>query len=153
MEKEAYPFGVRLMDFTHWVNGGKYPAALFTDHKNLLALFDDRARPMTCSQPNRDRRKRWGLALRGMQYEIFHINGEDNYLADLGSRWGNQFAVEINNNDQGKLCRKATNPKVMMKRLLCTLSTTPQKAVLLTKPPNVEEEAVGADLNLKSGLY
>ena len=78
VEKEAYPLGVRLMDFTHWVNGGKYPAALFTDHKNLLALFDDRARPMICSQPNRDRLKRWGLALRGMRYEIFHINGEEN---------------------------------------------------------------------------
>ena len=24
VEKEAYPFGVRLMEFAHWVNGGKY---------------------------------------------------------------------------------------------------------------------------------
>ena len=76
------------MEFVHWVNGGKYPAAPFTDHKNLLTLFDDKARPISCTKPNRERLTRWGIALLSMRYEIFHIAGEHNYLADIGSRWG-----------------------------------------------------------------
>ena len=127
VEKEAYPFGVRLMDFEHWVNGGRYPAALFTDHRNLLALFDDRARPGTCSQPNRDRLHRWGLALRSMRYEIFHISGEKNYLADLGSRWGSRFTVSSQNKKNGV----TTNPTVMVKRLFSALTPRSQKAILV----------------------
>ena len=74
-------------EFSYWVNGGRYPAALFTDHRNLLALFDDKARPLSCTRTNRDRLTRWGIAMMSLRYEIFHIDGESNYLADLGSRW------------------------------------------------------------------
>ena len=35
---------------------------------------------------------RWGLRLLQVYYTIHHIDGVYNYLADLGSRWGNQFA-------------------------------------------------------------
>ena len=66
---------------------------IFTDHKNLLAFFSDKARPPGLTKPNRDRLTRWGLRLRGMRYEIYHIDGVDNRLADLGSRWGNRFAA------------------------------------------------------------
>ena len=68
------------MEFEHWVNGGQYPAALFTDHRNLLALFDDRARPISCTGPNRSRLTRWGLSLLGLRYEIYHSSGEENQI-------------------------------------------------------------------------
>ena len=45
VSKEAFAFGEKLFDYQHWVNGDKYDSALFTDHKNLLALFDNQARP------------------------------------------------------------------------------------------------------------
>ena len=83
-----------MLDHLHWINGGRRPTILFTDHKNLLALFSDRARPLACTKPNRDRLTRWGLGLMGVRYVIRHIDGEENRLADLGSRWGNQFAGE-----------------------------------------------------------
>ena len=35
---------------------------------------------------------RWGLQLLEVYYTIHHVDGASNYLADLGSRWGNQFA-------------------------------------------------------------
>ena len=47
---------------------------------------------MSCSQANRDKMTRWGLDLLRVYYTIHHIDGKFNYLADLGSRWGNRFA-------------------------------------------------------------
>ena len=37
--------GVKSLDYSHWLNGGRLPCKLFTDHRNLLALFADEARP------------------------------------------------------------------------------------------------------------
>ena len=34
----------KLFEYKHWVNGGRYETDLFTDHKNLLALFEKFAR-------------------------------------------------------------------------------------------------------------
>ena len=48
VEKEAFVFGVKAFDYAHWINGGQHEAVFFTDHKNLLALFDDSARALTC---------------------------------------------------------------------------------------------------------
>ena len=92
VDKEGFCFGVKLRDYSHWIKGSKHPAALFTDHRNLLAFFADEVRPASCTKPNRERLTRWGLQLAGLNYEIFHISGAENRLADLGSRWGNKFA-------------------------------------------------------------
>ena len=92
VSKESFAFGEKLFDYKHWINGGKFKSDLFTDHKNLLALFDDKARPETCNKSNRKRMDRWAEQLRTMRYRIHHIDGDENRLADLGSRWGNRFA-------------------------------------------------------------
>ena len=92
VSKEAFSFGEKLFEYKHWVNGGRYETDLFTDHKNLLALFDNEARPATCNKSNRKRMDRWAERLLTMRYRIHHIDGEENRLADLGSRWGNRFA-------------------------------------------------------------
>ena len=92
VSKEAFVFGEKLFDYKHWVNGGKFDTDLFTDHKNLLALFDNEARPETCNKSNRKRMDRWSERLLTMRYRIHHIDGAENRLADLGSRWGNRFA-------------------------------------------------------------
>ena len=41
VDKEGFCFGVKLRDYSHWIKGSKHPAALFTDHRNLLAFFAD----------------------------------------------------------------------------------------------------------------
>ena len=91
VDKESYPFGEVLVSLSHWINGGHHPAAFFTDHKNLLAIFCPDAREDNCSKPNQQRRERWALNMRALWYQIFHIDGEENRLADLGTRWGNRF--------------------------------------------------------------
>ena len=61
VDKEAYSYGELLVELSHWINGGKYPAAIFTDHKNLIAIFDCNAREDGCSKPTQQRRERWVL--------------------------------------------------------------------------------------------
>ena len=64
VDKEGYVFGEKLHNWAHWINGGHHKSALFTDHLNLLAFFDDDVRPAQCTKPNRQRLTRWGLNLR-----------------------------------------------------------------------------------------
>ena len=131
VDKEGFCFGVKLMDYAHWINGGRHPAALFTDHKNLLAFFSESARPATCTKPNRERLTRWGLRLRGLRYEIHHIDGDENRLADLGTRWGNRFA-EKKSTEEGL----SGGPKPLMLR------------ALRTKPPPVSDELHFPDIDI-----
>ena len=92
VSKEAFVFGEKVFDYRHWINGGRLESAFFTDHKNLLAIFDPEARPPTFTKSNHKRFDRWGDRMLTLRYSIFHIDGEENLLADLGSRWGNRFA-------------------------------------------------------------
>ena len=125
VDKEGFCFGVKVRDYAHWIHGSKHSAAFFTDHRNLLAFFSDVARPTSCSKPNRDRLTRWGLQLTGLKYEILHIKGEENRLADLGSRWGNRYA-ERKKKAQGL----HGGPAPLMLK------------VLRTKPPATSEKGV-----------
>ena len=136
VDKEGFCFGVKLLDYAHWINGGRHDDALFTDHKNLLTFFSDKARTASCTKPNRERLTRWGLRLAGLRYEIFHIPGEENRLADLGSRWGNQFAAQ-----RATTTGLRGGPKPLMLR------------VLKTKHPQVDSVVRAPDLDItKTGL-
>ena len=118
VDKEGFCFGVKLQDYAHWIHGSHHPAALFTDHRNLLAFFSDEARPATCTNPNRDRLTRWGLQLAGLKYEIHHISGVENRVADLGSRrLGNRFAKSKVTSTEGTL---HGGPKPLLMRVLST---------------------------------
>ena len=85
VDKEAYVFGEKNLKYSQWINGGEECSALFTDHRNLLSFFDDEIRPAHCTKPNRQRLTRWGINLRSLRYKIFPIDGEINYIADIGS--------------------------------------------------------------------
>ena len=131
------------------MNGGRQPAALFTDHKNLIALFNDKARPLSCTKPNRARLTRWGINLMSMKYIIYHIDGEENRLADLGSRWGSRFAKTRSKNP-GVADGLTGGPKPLMNCFLRRMQE-PQpvkKAALRTKPPSVSDEINRPDLDL-----
>ena len=143
------------MEFAHWVNGGQYPAALFTDHRNLLALFDDRARPISCTGPNRSRLTRWGLSLLGLRYEIYHISGEENHLADLGSRWGNRFTPPppgISN--PAMQSGLAGGPKLLLRAAASgAKKIAPGRKVMLRTPyPKVTNETRDRDMDLAVAL-
>ena len=124
VSKEGFPLGEKVFDYKHWINGGRYPASFFTDHKNLLAIFDDEVRPDACSKSNRKRLDRWAERLMTLRYIIHHIDGDENRLADLGTRWGNRFSAE----------RKADDPPpVSLKAFLRSVIRTNESSARRTK--------------------
>ena len=152
VEKEGFLFGVVLVPYMQWVNGGVLPAAFFTDHKNLLVLFADHARPMSCTKPNRDRLTRWGLTLMGARYVIRHIDGEENRLADLGSRWGNPHSPTPAATGDATLRRLTGGPRPFLNRMVrrsAECGPAPgMKRVLRSPPPKVSDDVRFPDLDI-----
>ena len=85
-EKEAYPILVAAQKLRHMLRRSK-GFYLFTDHRNLVYLFDPKSRKNLMKSAD-DRVSRWTFILMGYNYQVEHIPGEDNVVADLLSRWG-----------------------------------------------------------------
>ena len=84
----------------------------------------------------------------GLRYEIHHISGEENHLADLGSRWGNPSATRVSPTAAGL----TGGPRPLMLRLLQREGVAPRKCVIKTPKPKTTKEVKGRDLDLASGL-
>ena len=56
---------------------------LYTDHNNLIFLFDPLSVVADMSQTTLRKVLRWAVRLSLYQYTCFHITGEDNVWADL----------------------------------------------------------------------
>jgi hypothetical protein len=83
VDKEAFAIKDTLQKLSYLLHM-KRPFKLFTDHKNLISMFN----PTKCTKPTADRLLRWGIELREFRYVIQHISGEINCWADILSRWG-----------------------------------------------------------------
>ena len=61
---------------------------LFTDHSNLVFIFNPETAALRMNKGSISKIHRWAMKLSQYQYIIVHISGEDNCWADLLSRWG-----------------------------------------------------------------
>lgn len=61
---------------------------IFTDHRNLVYIFEPAGRPLGTSKGTAGRLERWAIALSAVPYTIQHVEGESNGFADMLSRWG-----------------------------------------------------------------
>jgi len=101
--QEAYPIVFSIQRLEYLFAGRKI--SIFTDHKNLAHIFEpDKETPKTTLA----RLQRWSLLLQAQSYKIEHIEGKDNVVADLFSRWGVAQQREI----------KAYPAKLALKRLM-----------------------------------
>ena len=115
-EKEAFAIKdtVQKLDYLLQM---KRPFKLFVDHKNLVQIFS----PNKVSKPTAQKLQRWALDLQRFNYEIEHINGEDNLWADLMTRWGAPIpSPEMSKNPaiEVRRIKNATIPEVMRVRPL-----------------------------------
>jgi RNase H-like domain found in reverse transcriptase/Reverse transcriptase (RNA-dependent DNA polymerase) len=87
VEKEAFAILETCLRLEHMLRrpGG---FKLYTDHNNLKYIFSPDPSVFDGRKSAADRVERWSIILRGFTYEISHIPGEDNVLADLLTRWG-----------------------------------------------------------------
>lgn len=92
-EKEGYAILESMMRFDY-ITMGRI-VHIFTDHANLLNMYD----PGRCSgnlpQYAVNKLLRWAIKLSQFRYVIEHIPGESNVWADLLSRWANGHKVKV----------------------------------------------------------
>jgi len=114
-EKEAFAIKDTMQKLDYLLQM-KRPFKLFVDHKNLVQIFS----PNKVSKPTAQKLQRWALDLQRFNYEIEHINGEDNLWADLMTRWGAPIpSPEMSENPAIEVRRiKNATPEVMRVRPL-----------------------------------
>ena len=87
-QKELYPIIFSFKRLPYMMFGHPRRITVFTDHKNLEHILNPEWSPKTAYI---DRLIRWGLMLQNADICVRHVNGDDNFVADILSRWGNQF--------------------------------------------------------------
>lgn len=86
IEKEAYAI-MATVQRMHWLLATADGFDLYTDHKNLIFLFDPLSVATDLSQSTIRKVLRWAVRLSAYNYTCVHIPGEENVWADLLSRW------------------------------------------------------------------
>ena len=88
-----------------------------------------------------------------MKYIIYHIDGVENRLTDLGSRWGSRFA-KTRNESPGVVDGLTGGPKPLMNCFLRRMREAAPvvKAALRTKPPTADDKVKRPDVDLSGGF-
>jgi RNase H-like domain found in reverse transcriptase len=85
LEKEAYSIVESMMRFEHTV-GGRH-VSLYTDHSNLVYIFDPYGQNPGTARHTASKLMRWAVKLSSVRYTIDGFAGDDNKFADLLTRW------------------------------------------------------------------
>jgi hypothetical protein len=83
-DREALGIVKPLQHWKYWLQGGRKPTEIITDHKNLLAGFNDRPTPSK-------RHLRWLEMLRHYDYVVGYRPGKLNTVADALSRRADHY--------------------------------------------------------------
>ena len=97
-EKEGYGVKMTMTKLSYLLPPREEPCHVFTDHKNLIAIFS----PEKWSKPQAQKLERWAQELQKFHYVIEHIAGAENHFADLLTRWGappNLFCRRLEHDD------------------------------------------------------
>lgn len=86
LEKEAYAI-MATVERMHWLLATGHGFDLYTDHNNLIFLFNPAAVVADLSQTTLRKVLRWAVRLSAYNYTCVHIPGSDNVWADIISRW------------------------------------------------------------------
>jgi hypothetical protein len=86
IEKEASPILETVERLRHLLLRDE-GFRLFTDHRNVLYVFDPILRDTDFKKQTFDKLYRWASKLLAFKYVIEHIPGESNIWADILSRW------------------------------------------------------------------
>ena len=99
--KEAYPLFRAVERFKHVICRAA-PFWFFTDHLNLLCMFDPTAR-WKVGEATQGRLARWAMVLRETDHKLKHMPGDQNLWADLHTRMVRHDQVGAR-----RVCRVAT---------------------------------------------
>jgi RNase H-like domain found in reverse transcriptase len=85
VEKEAYSIVESMIRFEHIV-GGRH-VSLYTDHSNLVYIFDPYGQNPGIGRHTASKLMRWAVKLSSFCYTVEAIAGDVNKFADLLTRW------------------------------------------------------------------
>lgn len=85
VEKEAFSVVESMTKLDHFTALGE--VSLYTDHANLVYIFDPYGRNPGISKHTAHKLMRWALKLSTYRYVIEHLAGERNVWADILTRW------------------------------------------------------------------
>ncbi|MDR3427875.1 RNase H-like domain-containing protein, partial [Silvimonas sp.] len=85
-EKEGYGL-LATCERTEYLVSRAAKLHVFTDHNNLVFLFDPKAEGPCASKSAGDRVERWRVTMSRYNFEIHHVPGEVHVVADMFSRW------------------------------------------------------------------
>lgn len=86
LEKEAFAI-LASLERMHWLAATPSGFDLYTDHNNLIFIFDPLSLMPDLSQTAVRKVLRWAVRMSIYNYVCIHIKGEDNVWADLLGRW------------------------------------------------------------------
>lgn len=86
VEKEAYAV-LASIERSHWLAACPAGFDLYTDHNNLIFIFDPAAVMPDIGQGALRKVLRWAVRMSAYNYVCIHISGTDNTWADLLTRW------------------------------------------------------------------
>ncbi|POM64292.1 Hypothetical protein PHPALM_20207 [Phytophthora palmivora] len=88
IEKEAFAIveSAKRLEYLLLRPGGFH---LFTDHRNLVYMFNPTATDGAMQRYQADKLQRWAMTMTSYRYVIEHVRGSDNVWVDMLSRWGN----------------------------------------------------------------
>lgn len=84
-DEEGFAMVESMTNLDYLVTGRT--VAIFTDHANLVYLFDPYGQSFGMSKHTASKLMRWALTLRGFRYVVEHLAGKRNVWADMLSRW------------------------------------------------------------------
>lgn len=87
-EKEGFAVVESLCRMDYLISG--HIVTIFTDHANLVYLFDPYGRNPGVSRHTASKLMRWAIKLSAFRYVIEHLPGEENVWADMLTRWAVQ---------------------------------------------------------------
>ena len=105
--KEMYPIVHAFKRLNYLLLGHPSRVKVFTDHKNLKDIL----RPQTADHASHSTRlHRWALTFQEANIRVYHVPGEQNFLADLMTRWGTKEKPKVNlaEKEQGDRTVEAT---------------------------------------------
>jgi transposase InsO family protein len=86
IEQEAYAIVQTCIKTSHILQRPQ-GFTIYTDHRNNTFLFSLDAAVQDGHKQAAERIERWQVLMRAFNYTIRHVSGDDNFLADMLSRW------------------------------------------------------------------
>ena len=93
LEKEGFAI-METLRRMHWIVATSKGFDLFTDHNNLIFMFDPLAVQPDLSVSSTRKVLRWAIKMCIYNYTCVHIRGEENVWADLLTRWSHSPTVK-----------------------------------------------------------